>query len=273
MIRNLRRDLLVYVFLICCAIFALGPFGWMLLTAFRTQIDLNSGSVFPAEFTVENFVQVWQTVPVLRYLSNSVIVTATILISQFFTAIPAGFALARMQNKRLSQAIVWIVLGATMVPLQVIAVPLFLALSKVGLVGTLAGLIVPFLASAFGVYMFRQFFLQFPEELIEAARLDGAGEVRILVRIVLPLARPTMIAFSVFSVTAHWNDFFWPFFTLRGDSAATIPFAIARFASNEMGTDFPLQMASATMAILPMVIAFLVLQRYFQSSILSGSQR
>ncbi len=273
MIPRLSKSLPAYAFLICCSLFALLPFAWLVVTAFRTQLDLNSGSLLPSELTFDNFVRVWEAVPVIRYLSNSLIVTGTILLCQLATAIPAGFALVRMRNQRLSRAVVWIVLGATMVPLQVVALPLFLALSRVGIAGTLTGLIVPFIASAFGVYLFRQFFLQFPDELLEAARLDGAGEVRTLLQIVLPLARPTIIAFSVFSVTAHWNDFFWPFFTLRGDDAATIPFAVAQFASNESGTDFPLQMAAATMAVLPMALAFLLLQRHFQTSVLSGAVR
>lgn len=271
--RGVCTTLLAYAFLVPCALFALLPFVWMLLTAFRTQLDLNSGSMLPRALTGENFVQVWQTVPVIRYLVNSVIVAGTILVAQIVTSILAGFALVRMRNQRLSRGIVWIVLGATMIPVQVIALPLFLGLSRVGISGSLVGLIAPFLASAFGVYLFRQFFLQFPEELLEAARLDGAGELRTLLRIVLPLARPTIIAFSVFSVTAHWNDFFWPFFTLRGDNSATIPYAIAQFASNESGSNVPLQMAAATLAVLPMVLLFLLIQRQFQTSILSGAVR
>ncbi len=268
-----RAPVFILVFLLLCAAFALLPFCWMLLTAFRTQLDLNSGSLIPGSFTIENFVRVTERVPVLHYLGNTVIVTVVILVAQVLTSIPAGYALARLHNKRAGRIVVWIVLAASMVPTQVVALPLFLALSRMGLVNSLAGLIVPFLASAFGIYLFRQFFLQFPEDLIEAARLDGASEARILLRIVVPLARPTIIAFAVFSVTAHWNDYFWPYFTLRGDSAATIPFAVAQFAANESGTDYPLQMAAAVLAVAPMVVVFLLLQRHFQASVLTGSGR
>jgi multiple sugar transport system permease protein len=266
-----RPPVLAVSFLIVCGVFALVPFAWMLLTSLRTQRDLNSGSLFPGAVTFENFVRVATEVPVLHYFGNSVIVTGAILLFQLLTSIPAGYALARRRNDRSSRTIVWIVLAATMVPTQVIALPLFLALSRMHLVNSLAGLIVPFLASAFGIYLFRQFFLSFPEELLEAARLDGASEARILLRVVVPLARPTIIAFAIFSVTAHWNDYFWPYFTLRGDEAATIPFAVAQFASNESGTDYPLQMAAAVMAVAPMVVAFLFLQRHFQASVLTGA--
>lgn len=268
-----RPPLLAAAFLTLTGAFALLPFGWMLLTSVRTQRDLNSGSPLPGVITFENFARVVAEVPVLQYLGNSIVVTAAILVAQLLTSIPAGYALARRRDSRSSRTIVWIVLAATMVPTQVVALPLFLALSRLHLVNSLAGLIVPFLASAFGIYLFRQFFLQFPEELIEAARLDGASEARILLTVVVPLAVPTIIAFSVFSVTAHWNDYFWPYFTLRGDDAATIPFAVAQFAANESGTDSPLQMAAAVMAVAPMVIAFLFLQRHFRASVLSGAGR
>lgn len=266
-----RPPLLAVGFLIACGTFALLPFGWMILTSLRTQRDLNSGTWFPGTFTLDNFVRVTEQVPVLHYFSNSVVVTGVILLAQLLTSIPAGYALARRRSDRSSRAIVWVVLAATMVPTQVVALPLFLALSRAHLVNSLAGLIIPFLASAFGIYLFRQFFLQFPEELIEAARLDGASEARTLLTVVVPLARPTIIAFSIFSVTAHWNDYFWPYFTLRGDEAATIPFAVAQFAANESGTDYPLQMAAAVMAVAPMAIAFLFLQRHFRASVLTGA--
>ncbi|MEV7086339.1 carbohydrate ABC transporter permease [Streptomyces sp. NPDC093085] len=270
--RRRARDWWVHVLLAVGGVFIGFPFVWVVLTALRTEQDINAGGLLPHQFTVENFVSVWRQLPLLRYYANSLLVAGGILIGQLVTSIPAGYALARMKFRG-SRGVFWIVLLCILVPTQVSAIPVYLMLSSAGLLNTLGGLILPFLGSAFGVYLFRQFFLQLPESVIEAARLDGAGTARIIWHMVLPMSRPAVISFSVFSVSAHWNDFFWPFFTLRGDSVATVPFGIAMFASNESGTQYGLQMAAALFAIAPLIVFFLFFQRRFITGIALQTER
>lgn len=245
------------------AVFMLLPFWLMLRTSFTPPDDIFRGNLFalPA-FTLENYVRVFEDVPILRYYLNGVVVVVAIFIGQVAVCVPAAYALSRLRFA--GQALsLWLVLAAMMVPYQVTAIPVYVLLSQFGLVNSYGALILPFLSSAFSVFLLRQFFLSIPQSVFESARLDGASPFRILWHIVFPMARPAITTFGIFSFVSHWNDYFWPSFVLRNDTAATVPFGIVRFLDQELGSEYGPQMAAATLTVLPLLLGFLVAQRQF----------
>ncbi|MGW3956166.1 carbohydrate ABC transporter permease [Streptomyces sp. NPDC004752] len=256
MIGQLVRHLLLAV----GAVVMLLPFAVMLQTAFTT-----TGASFhhgPSGFTVAKFAVVWEQQPWLRLYANTALMTALIFLAQVVLGLPAGFALARREfaGKRVATLLV---MACLVVPEQVIALPNYVLLSRLGWTDSLAALVVPFAGSAFAVFLFRQFALTLPQSLFDAARLDGVGPIALVWRVALPNMRPALVTLGVFSVVSHWNDLFWPSVMLQTDHAATVPYAIATYASTETMTDYGMQMAAATLAVLPLLLAFLATQRQF----------
>ncbi|MGW4125227.1 carbohydrate ABC transporter permease [Nocardia sp. NPDC004711] len=254
-------DLPRHLLLAVGAVIMVLPFAWMLFSSIKPDDEIYNTDLLPQHPTFDAYRRVFDTVPLAQYFINSVMVTGLIFLGQVLLAVPAAYALARMRFRG-SRLALGLVLVGTMLPTQVVAVPLYLAFAKAGLLDTRLSLISPFLASAFGVFLLRQFFLGIPQNILDAARLDGAGNWTTVWRIVLPMARPALIAFAVFSIVSHWNDYFWPSLVLSSDNAVTVPYGIAAFASSD-SSDFAAQMAVATMAMLPLVAGFLLAQRHF----------
>lgn len=257
----------VHVALAAGAIFMLLPFWLMIRAALTPEAEIFSGNMLTlGTVTLDNFRRVFAEVPILRYYFNGIFVVVAIFIGQVIVCVPAAYALARLHfsGRELS---LWIVLGALMIPYQVTAIPVYVILAQFGLIDTRSALILPFVANAFGVFLLRQFFLAIPGSVFEAARLDGAGAFHTLFSVVLPMARPALVTFGIFSFVSHWNDYFWPSFVLRSDAAATVPFGIVRFLDAELGSDYGPQMAAATLSVLPLLIGFLLAQRQFINGI------
>jgi multiple sugar transport system permease protein len=256
-------QVILHAMLAIGAVFMLLPFWLMLRTSLTPAAEIFSGSMLSlGHVTLENYRRVFAEVPILRYYLNGMIVVVAIFLGQLLVCIPAAYALARL-NFTGRAASFWLVLAAMMVPYQVTAIPVFVLMSALGLVNSLGALILPFLGSAFGVFLLRQFFLSIPSSVFESARLDGATPARILVSIVLPMARPAITTFGIFSFVSHWNDYFWPSFVLRNDAAATVPFGIVQFLNQELGSEYGPQMAAATLTVVPLLIGFLLAQRQF----------
>lgn len=156
-----------------------------------------------------------------------------------------------------------LVILALVIPAQVIAMPVFVLISQLGMVDQLGALILPFLTSAFGIFLFRQFVMTIPSHIFDAARVDGVGHFGIVWRVVLPNVKPAILAFGIFSIVSHWNDLFWPSVVLRTTESATVPFAIAQFTNPELGVRPGVQMAAAALAATPLILAFLAAQRHF----------
>lgn len=254
-----------HVVLIAAVAFALGPIAWMLLTSmkppneiFSVGLDLLPENPQP----IANYTEAATRVPLLTFMKNGVIVVLGILAVQLLVAIPCAYALAKI-DFRASPVIFAAVLLGLCIPIQVPALPLYLALAHLGLLNTYFALMVPFFLSVFAIFLFRQFFKTFPDEIIQAARVDGMGEFEIIWRIVVPSAWPAVAAFSIFSITAHWNDLYWPLIVVTKNELATPPLGVAFFFEPDTGTDFALLMASAATVSAPLVIAFLVAQRTF----------
>jgi len=251
------------------------PFFWMVSTSFKLPEHVMTENIewIPRVFTLNNYIKVFEF-PILRWGFNS-LVQATIStgLCVFFGAM-AGYALARMKFPG-NGLIFAIFIASLMIPAEVTVVPLLLAVIKLGWASTYQALIIPTVANVFSVYIFRQFFLTFPTELEEAARMDGAGHFRTFWLIALPMARAPAIAASVIIFTLNWNNFLWPLLVTFNDSMKTLPVGIAQFApvvgSHTQLEGFSVSMAAVTILSIPSLLLFFVLQRYFIQGISQGS--
>ncbi|SDI28242.1 carbohydrate ABC transporter permease [Alloyangia pacifica] len=220
---------------------------------------------------VFNYRSAFQDAPLLRYLANGVIVTASIFLLQMVIALPAAYALSKLKFWG-REAVFGLVLFCLLIPVHAIALPLYLGLAKIGLTNTYAALVVPWIVSAFGIFLMRQFFMTVPDDLVDAARMDGMSEFAIVWRVMLPTAIPALLAFAIFSVVAHWNDYFWPRIVVTGDrNLFTPPLGLREFQAGADGNLYGPMMATATVIVIPLIVAFMLAQRRFIEGItLSG---
>ncbi|PQZ25640.1 sugar ABC transporter permease [Ochrobactrum vermis] len=257
--------LTVHGILIFGAIFILMPFVWMLVTSIKPPNEIFSAQLrlWPSQFYgVENYSFALESAPLLRFALNGVIVCAGILLVQLIVAIPCAYALAKLEFTGRNVFFVLILL-ALAIPIQVPALPLYIGLAWVGQLNTYFSMMLPFFLSAFAIFLFRQFFRSFPDDIINAARLDGMGELEIIWRIVTPSAMPAIAAFSVFSIVAHWNDLYWPLIVISDNQLAPPPLGMLLFADAETGSNYGALTAAATMLTAPLVICFLVARKRF----------
>ncbi|MEC7757591.1 MAG: carbohydrate ABC transporter permease [SAR324 cluster bacterium] len=212
---------------------------------------------------VYNYRAAFEEAPLLRYLLNGVIVTLSIFAIQVLIALPCAYALAKL--KFWGRDVVFgLVIFCLLIPVHAIALPLYLMLAKFGLTNTFAALVIPWTISVFGIFLMRQFFKTVPDDLINAARMDGMSEFSIVWKVMLPTAIPALLAFAIFSVVAHWNDYYWPRIVITGDrDLMTPPLGLRMFKSDMDGNEYGPMMAAATVIVAPLVVAFLLAQRRF----------
>lgn len=254
-----------HVILTGASLIYLFPFLWMLLTSFKTDADIFTSnlSILPTVWTLENYRQAFDRVPMLRYLLNGVVVCLGIFALQIIICVPCAYALAKGQFRGRDQLFRAIVLGL-MIPYAITAIPLYIAFYKLGLLNTYAALIIPFATSAFGIFLIRQHFITVPNDLINAARLDGISEYRIVWKIMFPTAIPAISAFFIFSFVTHWNDYMWPLLVINDPNLATPPLGIIFFRTEEVGSvQFGPLMAAAVIITGPLIAIFLLAQRKF----------
>lgn len=250
---------LALILVVC--IFAM-PFVWMASTSLKS---LGETIIFPPkwipdEFNWGNFQRAWSSGPFFQYFINSLIVSIGILIFQFCTIIPAAYAFARYKFKG-DKFFFGITMITLMIPAQLIFLPVYLQMSSWGLLDTLWALILPFSSSAFGIFLLRQSFKQVPEELLEAARLDDASEWRIILKIMIPIAKPVLITFALFSFITHWNDYFWPLVMTTTDASRTLPIGVTKLLQVEGGVAWHILMAGNMILVFPILIVFFFAQR------------
>ncbi|MCT7374111.1 carbohydrate ABC transporter permease [Chelativorans salis] len=263
--RKVLSGLLSHSVLILGAAFILLPFIWMLLTSVRSPDEIFEGSLWPWPrnfYGAEHYAAALQQVPMLGFMLNGVIVCAGILIMQLLVAIPAAYALAKLRFPGRGLLFALVVAGLA-IPIQVPALPLYMGLAFTGLLNTYFAMMFPFFLSVFAIFLLRQSFKTFPDEIIEAARLDGMSEMEIVWRVVVPSARPAIAAFSIFSIVAHWNDLYWPLIVINDTALAPPPLGMMFFADAEVGTNYGALMAGATIVTAPLVLTFLALRRRF----------
>lgn len=249
------------------ALFMIAPVVWAILSSSKTRNELaeRSPGLLPNQLTLDNYTEALDRFDFLLYFRNSVVVTVAATALTLAINSMAAFALAKY-NFRGRNALFLLTLATIMIPLQVILLPVYRVVSDLGMTNTLWGLIIPPAATPTGVFLLRQYMLSLPDELLEAARIDGAGEWRIFLRIVLPLCRPALAVVAIFSVIWRWNDFLWPKIVAQRESIHTLPVALARMNS-ELVVPFNLVLAMSVMSILPVIILFLLMQRQIISGI------
>lgn len=252
-----------WIGLLVVALLFVFPFLWMASTAFKTMPEVRQfpPSLLPESWEWSNFVRAWESGPFLMYTVNSIVVAVGILVLQFLTAVPAAYAFARYRFPGRS-LLFGLVLVVLMIPGQVIFLPIYVQLSGWGLVNTLWSLIIPYAASAFGIFLLRQAFMQVPDEVIEAARLDNASEWKIMWTIMVPMAKPVLVTFGLFSFIYHWNDYFWPLIMTNSDEVRTLPIGISSLHMSDGGTLWNVMMAGNMILILPILVIFFVAQRH-----------
>ena len=268
-LRRLVPLLLVHAFLLAGAAFVLLPFVWMLVTSVKPPDEIFTATLrlWPRHFAAaDNYRHALTSAPLLRFALNGVIVCAGILTVQLLVAIPCAYALAKLRFPGRNLLFV-LTLLALAVPVQVPALPLYIALAHIGLLNTYVSMMVPFFLSVFAIFLLRQFFKGFPDDIIQAARLDGMSEIEIVWRIVTPSAVPAIAAFAVFSFVAHWNDLYWPLIVISDANLAPPPLGMMFFADAETGSNYGAPTAAATILTAPLVLAFLVARRQFIAGI------
>jgi len=254
----------IYVVLTGGLVLLVGPFIWMLLGSFRPDRELKQvpPAWLPQDPTLDNYRNLFDRLDFPTYFFNSTVVAMAITLGNLVFCAMLGYALAKLEfpGKRLIFALV---LATLMVPGVVTFVPLFVLVSNLGMVNTFPGLIFPFLAGPFGVFLMRQFILALPDELIHAARVDGAGEWRIFRSVILPLCKPALATLGILTFLTSWNNFLWPLVVAQSEEKYTLPVALAIYAIGENRSDYGLLMAGSVVIIVPILAVFLVLQRHF----------
>lgn len=260
-----------HVLLLSFSLLFLFPFVWMIITGFKPESEIFSNELrfLPINSVgFSNYIGAFKTTPLLRFLINGVFVTAVILFTQILVAFPCAYALAK--HKFIGKDFLLIVIvGCLLIPPQAISVPLYILMYKFGFLDTYAGLIAPFTISVFGIFLIRQFFNTVPDDLIHAARMDGFSEFAIVWKIMLPTTIPALVSFGIFSIVAHWNDYFWPLIVLSSEELFTPPLGVVAFKNDEAGNSYGPLMAASTIIILPLIVGFLFMQRKFIEGITS----
>jgi ABC-type glycerol-3-phosphate transport system permease component len=258
--RRIWMGVLYTLFGIVALIFTL-PFFLMLSSAFKTSAEIVRipPTLFPENPSLSSFRTVIDEAPYFRWFGNSLLVSCTITLLVLFTCSLAGYIFAKFEFPG-RDAIFVVLLMTMMVPFPVLLIPSYLIVNELGLINSLWALIVPAMVSAFGIFLMRQFIAGIPNDLIEAARLDGASEWSIYARIVVPLARPPMAALGIFTFLAAWNDYLWPLIVINDLEKSTLPLALT-FFNSQHAQRYDLVMAAAAMAVIPVIIVFVIFQR------------
>lgn len=239
------------------------PFFWMAASSLKTLGETMQfpPSLLPADPQWQNYQSAWTSIPFWKYLVNSCIVTASVLVLQALTVVPAAYAFSQYDFKGKN-----LLFGGTlitmMVPAQLVFLPLFVLFAKWHLINTYASLILPFATSAFNIFMLRQTFNQMPRELVEAARLDGASEFKIVVGLFLPMAKATLVTCALLTFISTWNDYFWPLVLTTNDAVRTLPVGVVSMRASESGINFHVLMAANVLLSLPILVIYLFANKH-----------
>ena len=265
--------LLRHAALLITAALVLVPFMWMISLSIKPagEIFQETFSFWPEQFHgLENYTRALTDAPLPRYMLNGVIVCTAILVLQILVCAPFAYALAKLDFPGRNVLFALVLIGL-LLPREVLALPLFVLAHWLGILDTYAALILPYVVSPFGIFLFRQFFKTIPDDVVHAARLDGLSELAIVWRIMVPMALPAVIAFGIFSVVSVWNNLFWPLIAVQSEHLMPPPLGILAFKDAEAGSNFGPLMAAATIVVAPLVICFLLAQRWFVEGLTSGA--
>ena len=250
-------EAIVLIFMIIVFLF---PFIWMISTSLKTTQEAIQipPSIIPSKFVIENYIEAWNSGPFLRYLVNSLFITLSILVIQFIVMVPAAYAFSKIRFKG-SNIFFGIILIGLMVPSQITFLPIYMMMSKAELINTYVPLIFPFMTSSFGIFLLRQNFMQISDEIIEAAKLDNSSDLKIMFKVMLPMAKPAVITFALFSFIYHWNNYFWPLVMSNSDLVRTLPIGVAMLKESEGVTNWNVVMAGNVMLTAPILLLYTIL--------------
>lgn len=259
------------VLLFVVAFITIVPFIWMLLSSFapNSEIVKVTGSLFPRPSTVSNYVNIQQRFDFLRLFANSLLIASVKTIIVIYTSAVLGFVFAKMRFRGRT-LLFGIVMSPMMVPWAVTIIPQYEMMTQFGWLDTYTSLIVPSMISAFGIFLFRQSITGIPDELIEAAKIDGASDRRIFHRIILPMSHNTIAALAIFTFLWNWEDYLWPFLMITDEKKQLLAVGLKQF-NGQYGTDYGGLFAATSLAIVPVIIVYLVFQKQFIAGIASGS--
>jgi multiple sugar transport system permease protein len=264
-------SLALHAVLIVTALLTILPLVWMVMASLMPAGEASSEPppFFPSHVTFEHYRELFVRLNLGRVLFNSALLATSVTVLSVLLNAMAGYAFAKLRFPGRGK-IFGFLLGALVLPSQVAILPLFLLMRELGLVSSYWGVILPGMATIFGIFLVRQYALSIPDELLDAARIDGASEVRIFAEIVLPLCRPILITLAIFTFLGAWNDFFWPLVVLTDDAKYTLPVALANLFGEHV-QDAELMMAGSVLTVMPVLLLFLSLQRHYVQGLLMGS--
>ena len=255
---------IVLIFMIIIFLF---PFIWMISTSLKTTQEAIQipPSIIPSKIVIENYLKAWSSGPFLRYLGNSLFITLSVLVIQFIVMVPAAYAFSKIKFKG-SNILFGIVLIGLMVPAQITFLPIYMMMSKAELINTYVPLILPFMTSSFGIFLLRQNFMQISDEIIEAAKLDNSSDLKIMFKIMLPMAKPAVITFALFSFIYHWNNYFWPLVMSNSDLVRTLPIGVAMLKESEGVTNWNVVMAGNVILTAPILLLYTILNNKIKTA-------
>ena len=270
---KLPSRLMPHGILLAGALMMVFPFLWMLLASLTPQSEIFNGGLLPQPTlagAIENYHAALSAIPLMRFMANGAAVCLAILVLQIMIAVPCGYALAKLSFPGRPLLLAAVLLGL-LVPVQIPTIPIYIAVAKLGLLDSYAALVLPWIISVFAIFLFRQFFVTFPDEILDAARLDGFSEFSIAWRIMLPAAWPAVASFSIFSIVAHWNDLYWPMVVITNRDMMTPSLGIAYFRqSGEGAGQVGALMAGGVLVTAPLVSLFLAMQKHFVRGLVLG---
>ncbi len=268
------RKIPLYFVVALGAFLTLAPFVWMILSSFKNSTEIFSypPTLLPDAWRASNYAKLFAERPFGTWYLNSILVAGISTTAVLFFSSLAGFAFAKYEFKGRT-VMFGLLIGSTMIPFQLILIPLFIEVSRMKMIDTYAGLIIPFMAPALGIFLMKQYMSAIPNELLDAARMDGAAEFTVFWRIVMPLLRPALGTLGIITFLGSWNSFVWPLVMLRSEVMMTLPIGLRALTENVpgKGRDYGMIMAAATLVSVPVIIVFIALQRQFISGLLSGS--
>jgi multiple sugar transport system permease protein len=262
---KLPARIALYAALAVAATTFIYPFLWMASTTFKPPIEVGTLSLIPDQFTLDNYRTMWARAPFGRALLNSLLVATTITLAVLVFGSITAYAMARLRFRG-SRWLNAVTVAVLMIPGQLTLIPLYTMIVQLGWIDTYTALIVPYLFNATAILMLRQFFLQIPQSLIDSARMDGMGELRIVFTIFWPLAKPALAIVAIFTFMGSWNEVLWPLLVVREQQIMTLPQLLTVFALGGGAGSLGVSLASAMVLVVPVVVAYLFLQRHFIES-------
>ncbi|TJY42466.1 carbohydrate ABC transporter permease [Cohnella pontilimi] len=252
----------MFGFLLLSSFIMLVPYLWMVLSSLKGNLEIiRSTDLLPHKVTFEGYKTVFQDAPFMHWLWNSIVTSTAITIVTVFTSALAGYIFAKFRFRG-KQVLFIVILATMMIPTQILMIPSYLIIFKLGLINNLLALIIPSLISAFGIFLARQAIDELPYDLMESARMDGAGEFYTFLRIILPLVRPMLSALAIFTFMAAWNNYVWPLIVLNDTEKMTLPLALVFFNGAHV-RNFNIIMSASVLVMIPVLVVFLIFQKQF----------